>query len=133
MINARKNSYLEKRLKDFHFTVFEIEELMSLTRTYLFQNTFSFQGNFYKQSESLAMGSSLSPILTDIYVYYFEGILLFENFFFPFHMHYIDDIFTLIDTSLHKVIFSSLIILSGVSINTFFSVINVIFLHFYIM
>ena len=95
-------SCLEKRLKEFHYSAFEIDELITLTRTCLSQTTFSFQGHFYKQSEGLAMGSPLSPILADIYMHYFENTL-FEKISFPFWTRYVDDTFTLIDTSLHNV------------------------------
>ena len=93
---------LEKRLKEFHNSAFEIDELKTLTRTCLSQTTFSFQDNFYKQSEGQAMGSSLSFILADIYTHSFENNL-FEKISIPFWTRYVDDIFTLIDTSLHIV------------------------------
>ena len=75
---------------------------LSLTSICLFQTTFSFQVHFYKQSEGLAMGFSLSPILADICMHYFENFL-FKKIFFPFWTRYVDDTFTLIDTSLHNV------------------------------
>ena len=80
----------------------EIKELLTLTNTCLFQTTFSFQGHFYKQSEGLAMGSPLSLILADISMHYFENTF-FEKISFPFWTRYVDDTFTLIDTSLHNI------------------------------
>ena len=65
--------YLEKRLKEFHYTALKIEELIILICTCLSQTIFSFQGHFYKQSEGLAMGTPLSAILGDIYMHYFEN------------------------------------------------------------
>ena len=76
-------SFLEKRLKEFHYSAFEITELITLTRTCLSQTTFSFQGYFCKQSEGLVMGSPLSPIIADISMLYFENTL-FEKNLFPF-------------------------------------------------
>ena len=48
------------------------------------------------------MSSPLSPILEDIYMHYFENTL-FEKISFPFWTRYVDDTFTLIDTSLNNV------------------------------
>ena len=48
------------------------------------------------------MGFPLSPILADIYMHYFENTL-FEKISFPFWTRYVDDTFTLIDTSLHNI------------------------------
>lgn len=54
------------------YLFFEIQELLSLTPACISQITFSFQGNYYRQSDDLSMGSSLSPIIADINVHYFE-------------------------------------------------------------
>ena len=82
------------RLKKFHYSAFEIDELIILTRTCLSQTTYSFQGCYYKQSEGLAMGSPLSPILVDIYMNYFKNAF-FEKISFRFLTHYVEDTFTL--------------------------------------
>ena len=68
----------QKRLCEFHFSYFEIEEFTSLTRACLSQNTFAFDGNFFRMTEGLAMGNPLSPILCDIYMHYFE-VKLFDR------------------------------------------------------
>ncbi|XP_054709828.1 uncharacterized protein LOC129219457 [Uloborus diversus] len=47
-------------------------------------------------SEGLAMGNPLSPILSDIYLHYFET-KLFETITFPFYVRYVDDCFVLLD------------------------------------
>ena len=95
---------LEKRLQEFHYTVFEIKKFLSLTSTCLSQTIFSFQCNFCKQFKSLALHSPLSPILADIYIHYFENtpfkMVSLSNGESPFDN---DDTFTLIDISLHKV------------------------------
>lgn len=44
------------------------------------------------------MRNSLSTLLCDIYMHFFE-CALFEKFPFPFWVHYVDDIFTLISIS----------------------------------
>ena len=48
------------------------------------------------------MGYPLSPILVDIYMHYFANTL-FEKISFPLWTRYVDDTFTLIDTSVHNV------------------------------
>ena len=63
---------LKERLQEFHFSWFEVDELIRLTRTCLSQSTFVFNKKYYHMSEGLAMGNPLSPILSDIYMHYFE-------------------------------------------------------------
>lgn len=48
------------------------------------------------------MGFPLSSILTDIYVHFFECLFV-NKFSLTFRTHYIDDKFTLMDTSLHNI------------------------------
>jgi len=40
--------YLRKRLHEFHFSSFEIDRLIDLTQVCLQQNTFVFNGKFYR-------------------------------------------------------------------------------------
>ncbi|XP_054722649.1 LOW QUALITY PROTEIN: uncharacterized protein LOC129232538 [Uloborus diversus] len=87
---------LKLRLQEHHFSSFEIEELVSLTRVCLEQNTFVFNGTYFRMSEGLAMGNPLSPILSYIYMHYFET-KLFETITFPFYVRYVDDCFVLLD------------------------------------
>ncbi|XP_054719035.1 uncharacterized protein LOC129228383, partial [Uloborus diversus] len=87
---------LKLRLQEHHFSSFEIEELVSLTRVCLELNTFVFNDTYFRMSEGLAMGNPLSPILSDIYMHYFET-KLFETITFPFYVRYVDDCFVLLD------------------------------------
>lgn len=93
---------LKTRLQEFHYSYFEIDNLISLTSTCLSQTTFVFQGNFFKMSEGLAMGNPLSPILSDLYMHYFE-IKLFKLIQFPFYTRYVDDCFVLLDLSIQDI------------------------------
>ena len=76
------------------------------------QNTFVFNGKFYRMSEGLAMGNPLSPILSDIYMSYFE-VKLFNCLKFPFYVRYVDDWFVLIDQN-HQNLSLSLDIMNSV-------------------
>ena len=49
-------------------------------------------------TDSLAMGYPLSPILSDIYMHYFETNM-FQLVKFPFYVRYVDDCFVLLDLS----------------------------------
>ena len=91
-----------KKLKELHNTAFKVKELIILTCTCQSQDTFLFQGHFYKQFEGLAMVSPLSSVLIDIYMHYLENNL-FGKISFRFGTRYIDDTYTLFDTSLHKI------------------------------
>ena len=73
----------KKRLQESRYTVFEIKELYRLHK-HLSQTTFSFQGSFFEQSESLAMGCPFSSILTDIYTHYFKNTLFEKKSLSPF-------------------------------------------------
>lgn len=53
-------------------------------------------------TDGLAMGNPLSPILSDIYMHYFE-VKLFSFFKFPFYTRYVDDSFVLIDLTHYNI------------------------------
>ena len=53
-----------------------MEEFIYLTKICISQTTFVFNDKYYKQSEGLSMGNPLSPILSDIYMHYFEEKIL---------------------------------------------------------
>ena len=49
-----------------------IKELITILRLILQQNYFTFNGNYYIQTEGLAMGSPLSGLLADIYLDFYD-------------------------------------------------------------
>ena len=63
---------LEKRLRKFHYSSMEIEEILNLVRLSVSQTTFVFSCVFYSQIEGLALGSTLSSVLCDIYMHYYK-------------------------------------------------------------
>ena len=53
-------------------TVMENEDIILLLEFCLKNTYFSFQGQFYEQVEGAAMGSSVSPIVANLYMEYLE-------------------------------------------------------------
>uniref|UniRef100_A0A1B6C8J6 Reverse transcriptase domain-containing protein n=1 Tax=Clastoptera arizonana TaxID=38151 RepID=A0A1B6C8J6_9HEMI len=79
-----------------------IDELINLLKEILKQNYFMFQGEFYSQSDGLAMGSPLSGILSDVYLNFIENkFILSENNKYRskiiFYHRYVDDTLILFD------------------------------------
>lgn len=66
---------LKTRMPEFHFTVFEIRALIYLTTSSVEQITFFFNNKFYKKSNGLAVGRSIS----NIYMHYFEETFMDLN------------------------------------------------------
>ena len=70
----------------------------NLLRAALHNNFFNFQGKIYKQSDGVAMGSPLCPILAKAFLCFHEQIWLNEcpDEFKPvYYRRYVDDIFVL--------------------------------------
>jgi hypothetical protein len=89
---------LKVRLREFHYSSIEIDELSNLVELCLRQTAFVFNGEFYSQDDGLPMGSPLSPLLCDIYMYYFEE-KLFGVYKFPYWFRYVDDTFVLVSST----------------------------------
>jgi hypothetical protein len=79
----------------------EISELMDNLKICTDQNFFKFNGVIYKQTEGLAMGSPLSPLLADIFMDNFEKRIFSEDKFkqskqnIVYWFRYVDDIICL--------------------------------------
>ena len=71
-----------------------INELINLLEVILKQNYFTFNGSFYIQNDGLAMGSPLSGLLADIYLFYYENTHLLNNNIYAnkiiFYARYVD-------------------------------------------
>ena len=65
---------LEKRLYGFHYYDVKVKESVNLTKICISQTTFVFNDKCYKQSKGLSIVYPLSPILSDIYMHYFEDV-----------------------------------------------------------
>jgi len=79
------------------------EYLLSLTKLALEQDFFRFNNRFYKQSDGLAMGSPLSPFLSELFMSSFEEQLNLSPFFnnnIIIWRRYVDDIFGIFHGSL---------------------------------
>ena len=89
-------NFLADKLQPYeeHFPV-GLRKTIELIRLCVSNNVFSFNGNFYKQKFGCRMGNPLSPILANLYMEYFETVLLSPIK--PREMiwyRYVDDIFT---------------------------------------
>ena len=67
---------LEKDEKLNDRTVLSVQNIMELLGFCLHNTYFSFQNKFYEQGEGVAMGSPISPIVTNLYMEHFEGTAL---------------------------------------------------------
>ena len=77
-----------------------VSKIVALIKLCVSSNYFSFQDEFYRQKFGCSMGSSLSPVLSNLYMEYFESIILPQIK--PPSMvwyRYFDDIFTVWDES----------------------------------
>ena len=80
------------------------ETLKRLLQLCVCENTFVFGGNVYQQLDGVAMGSSLGPLLANIYMAHLEEeyILKTQHHFSPsFYRRYVDDTFCIIHTKDH--------------------------------
>ena len=76
------------------------EDVMRLFKVVLNNCVFSFQGKFYKQLHSAAMGSPCSPVVARRYMEYFEkralGPELPMSFTINTWLRYVDDVLTIV-------------------------------------
>ena len=78
--------------------------LEGLLKLCVCDNTFVFNGRIYQQTDGVAMGSSLGPLLANIYMAHLEEEFLLKNnlLFSPtFYRRYVDDTFCLFRTRDH--------------------------------
>ena len=69
------------------------QNLISLLTLILEQNFFMFNGKFFKQISGLAMGSCLSPFLSEVFMHSLEVKIMESPFakFLTFSGRYVDD------------------------------------------
>jgi hypothetical protein len=70
----------------------EVDELIELTTICMQQNYFRFGGQYYQQSDGLAMGSPLSPLMADIFMDHFENQHIVDNINILYYFRYVDDL-----------------------------------------
>ena len=93
--------FLENRLSAYQQELpLSVTKIIALVRLCVMSNYFSFHNEFYRQKFGCAMGSNLSPVLSNLYMEYFESVLLpqikpVEMFW----VRYVDDIFACWDDS----------------------------------
>jgi hypothetical protein len=72
------------------------EGILTLFRHVLTSSYFSFAGKFYKQIDGVAMGSPLSPVITNFYMEDFEEMALDRALYKPLCcFHYVGDTFVI--------------------------------------
>ena len=91
----------------YHFAL-EVGKVCELIKLCVKDTYFTFNGMHYCQTYGVAMGSSLSPILANLYMEYFETLLLpnihIDGLAIVCYKRYVDDIFALIrGKEFHKV------------------------------
>ena len=89
--------FLENKLVDYQDELpLPVPKLIALVKLCVTNNVFSFDNNYYRQKNGCSMGSSLSPVLANLYMEYFESCILPQII--PQGMkwyRYVDDIFTI--------------------------------------
>lgn len=87
--NVRTLLFEKSNLNTFH-----ILNICLLVDTVLKQNFFQFNNKVYSQNSGLAMGSNLSPLLAEIFLYFLEQNIKSHPLFakFLFYYRYVDDI-----------------------------------------
>ena len=90
-------TFLENKLSEYQEQFpLPVSKIVALVRLCVSTNYFSFQNEFYRQKFGCAMGGNLSPVLANLYMEYFESVLLPQIK--PADMiwyRYVDDIFTI--------------------------------------
>lgn len=70
----------------------EISEIVELTQICMKQNYFKFNDKIYLQTEGLAMGSPLSPLMAELFMNDFENKNIVNNNNILYYYRYVDDI-----------------------------------------
>ena len=89
---------VQKNREGLFQTDVPIDVFVKLIELCVNNNYFAFSNKFYKQTFGVAMGSPLSPVLANIYMEYFESVLLASaGMVPPLWLRYVDDVFCLWD------------------------------------
>lgn len=92
------------RLCEFYYSPIEIKGFLCMKNFCFDHIPFPFNGSFYQLTECLDMRNSFSSIFCDIFVHYFQEILL-NKYIFKCWLHYVSDIFVLFDKNYDRNIF----------------------------
>lgn len=82
------------------------DQVVKITETLMEQNYFRFNNKFYKQTKGLPMGSSLSPIMSEIYMNNFENKFLNNSVYrtkIKKWVRYVDDILIIWEGSIEEI------------------------------
>lgn len=88
--------YLEEWLRENNVHPTKIRDLIRLTRLCTDNAFFTYRGKVYQQVSGLAMGSSISPFLAEIYMSRLEKDLSKNELFPKCWFRYVDDVFAII-------------------------------------
>ena len=89
--------FLSIHLADNNSLPLDLPSFLSLVKFCLNNNYFTFEESFYKQIFGASMGSALSPVVSNLYMEFFESRLVptLDNFGFVSWVRYVDDILTI--------------------------------------
>ena len=86
-------NFLRRKLPSLNLNLpFSCDILIDLVNICVTNNVFECNGRYYKQKYGMAMGSSLSPILSNLFMKYFESELV-PNILNIKWLRYVDNIF----------------------------------------
>lgn len=88
--------YMRSWLKDSGVPDEHVNSYIKLTEHCVNNNYFLFDGEVYKQTEGLSMGSPLSPVLANLFMSFLESELKKFSWFPKIWKRYVDDIFCIV-------------------------------------
>ena len=86
------------------------DKVISLLELVLNNSVFYLQGNFYQQIQGAALGSLVSPVITNIYMEYFEELAIGPECTIsrPWWKRYVDDVISIVKENQLDTFFSNL-------------------------
>jgi len=97
---------LENTIKKLpNFTTEQLNDIKSITHTLLLNNQFQFDYEYYKLKDGCPMGSSISPIIAEIFLSQFEIDYVKTYKYTPkFYCRYVDDVFMVWEHGEHNLL-----------------------------
>jgi hypothetical protein len=91
--------YIKWKLQNYDslsdLTILDIRDIMELLKICLSSTYFNYQNDFYHQKEGTAMGSPVSPIVSELFLQSLENKLIMNDRHIYFWKRYVDDVFAI--------------------------------------